>query len=53
MLNGMRTAWISTTLRGIVIALLIVVILGITLATMMPAIYRSEWFQKNYVNTSK
>ena len=39
--------------RSIVIILLIAAILGITTATLMPAIYRSAWFQQKYVHPAK
>lgn len=49
----MRVAWLATTSRAIVIALLIAAIIGVTLATLMPVIYRTDWFQKKYVVTPK
>ncbi len=49
----MRVAWLTTTSRAIVIVLLIAAIIGATLATLMPVIYRTEWFQKKYVVTRK
>ena len=49
----MRVAWLSTTVRAAVIVLLIVAIIGVTLATLMPVIYRTDWFQKKYVTTPK
>jgi len=53
MLIAMRAAWIATTFRALVIMLLIAAIIGVTLATLGPVIYRTDWFQKKYVMTSK
>jgi hypothetical protein len=39
--------------RGVVIALLVVLIVGITTATLMPVIYNKPWFQEKYVNPPK
>jgi len=50
---SMRFGWLNTTFRAIVILLLIAAILGITTATLMPAIYRSAWFQNKYVHSPK
>lgn len=49
----MRSGWLQITFRAGVIVLLIVAILGITTATLWPAIYRSTWFQDRYVKVKK
>lgn len=49
----MRLGWLNTTFRATVILLLIAAILGVTTATLFPAIYRSDWFQNRYVNPAK
>jgi len=49
----MRLGWLNTTFRAIIILLLIAAILGITTATLMPAIYRSPWYQNKYVHPPK
>lgn len=53
MLGIMRWTWIRVTFNTFVIVLLIAAILGITTATLMPAIYRSAWFQNKYVHPPK
>mgnify|MGYP001548892066 CR=1 FL=1 len=46
----MRLGWLAMTVRAVVIGLLVIAILAITAATLMPAIYRSQWFQTRYVH---
>jgi hypothetical protein len=38
-------------LRGAVIAFLVTLIVAITVATLMPVIYRTGWFQQRFVKT--
>ena len=48
----MAVRWPVLIGRGLVITLLVLLIVGITVATLMPVIYRSDWFQNRYVKTS-
>lgn len=45
----MRSRWPILVLRGLVITLLVLLIVGITTATLMPVIYNQPWFQEKYV----
>ena len=49
----MASRWPVLVVRGLVIALLVVLIVGITTATLMPVIYNKPWFQEKYVNPPK
>ena len=49
----MAVRWPVVVLRGMVIALLVLLIVGITVATLMPVIYRTDWFQQRYVKVPR
>ena len=49
----MAFRWPVLVVRGLVIALLVLLIVGITTATLMPVIYKTAWFQDRYVNPPK
>ena len=49
----MASRWPVLVVRGVVITLLVVLIVGITTATLMPVIYKKPWFQNKYVNPPK
>ena len=49
----MASRWPVLVVRGVVITLLVVLIVGITTATLMPVIYNTPWFQDKYVNPPK
>lgn len=46
----MAIRWPILAMRGLVITLLVLLIVGITTATLMPVIYKTAWFQDRYVN---
>jgi hypothetical protein len=49
----MAVRWPVLVLRGLVITLLVLLIVGITIATLMPVIYRTDWFQQRYVKAPR
>jgi hypothetical protein len=49
----MAVRWPILVVRGLVIALLVLLIVGITAATLMPVIYRTDWFQQRYVKVPR
>jgi hypothetical protein len=53
MLDRMPMRWPTVLLRGVVFAVLVTLIVAITVATLMPVIYRTEWFQNRYVKSTR
>ena len=44
--------WPKLAFRGLLITLLVLVIVAITVSTVMPVIYRSNWFQERFVKAT-
>jgi hypothetical protein len=53
MLERMPIRWPTVVLRGVVLAMLVTLIIAITVATLMPVIYRTDWFQNRFVKSTR